>query len=475
LSLPRRRDSFFLHLRPDLYQPAAVSFRATWYLGFLSVFFLVLELVTGVILMVYYVPTPEGAYGSIIRLQSDVLYGWLMRDLHRLGGECMVVVAVAHLARVFLAGAYVGKRRLTWVTGVLLLLCTLLLAFSGYLLPWDQLAFWAVTIGTGMVETIPGVGHQLTLLLRGGPEFGADGLLRFYLLHIVVLPVAMAGALAVHYYRVSRQRSVMVAGELRRRWNGSAVGGGNGMIPLLPNLALLEALFSILLLCLMIGVVAVWYDAPLQHHADPRHTPAATQAPWFFLWLQGALKLGDGFIMGICLPAALVILLFALPYLGPLTRRLARHLFLSPVIVTMVAVVLVLLSYRGLPGYESAENDVAALLEHFAPEEGESRFHAVAFDRLPQGIYEIQTVDETQVPVELSRLLLEVRTAIARMAADPHHTTMQGVVIMEDWQTDLKRITVRLHWQDSEANRPVSAERVVFRHNLTGGGNDTPI
>ncbi|MGA7277958.1 MAG: cytochrome b N-terminal domain-containing protein, partial [Desulfocapsaceae bacterium] len=202
-----KTSSFFLHIRPAAYQHHLLSFSNTFYLGFISVLLLVVECVTGVFLMVYYIPTVEGAYGSIVRLSTEVPFGHLVRDLHRLAGELMIIALFLHMAKVFLKGSFRGSYRITWITGVLLFLCTLLLAFSGYLLPWDQLAYWAVTIGTSMVETIPLIGGAVTMILRGGAEFGQDGLLRFYLLHVIGLPIAMFLLLGVHYYRVSKYHS----------------------------------------------------------------------------------------------------------------------------------------------------------------------------------------------------------------------------------------------------------------------------
>jgi quinol-cytochrome oxidoreductase complex cytochrome b subunit len=418
--------------------------------------------------MVYYVPTPEAAYGSVIRLLTEIPYGWLLRDLHRLGGECMVAVVATHLVKVFLAGAYKDSQKVTWVTGVVLLICTLILGFSGYLLPWDQLAFWAVTIGTGMVETIPGIGADLMLLLRGGPEFGPDGLLRFYLLHIVILPMIMIGALAVHYYRISRLHSAAISSKLHIGLENIHESIHYKKTPLLPNVVLLEISISLLLITLLTLIVTFYYDAPLQHHADPRHTPAVTKAPWFFLWLQGALKLGDSFLIGICLPTGLLVLLFALPYI-PAISRLAGHRRLPGIIVVTSTALLLYLTFFGQYQTATENNDVTILLEKIAPEEGQSVFHAIAFNNLPQGIYAIN--HNMTIPDELAKVLLEIRRYISKVEDVSHFLELQYIVIIEDWQTDLKRITIRFHWLQADNNQPMSSERTLFRHNDTGVHN----
>jgi quinol-cytochrome oxidoreductase complex cytochrome b subunit len=467
-SLSRKRNSFFLHLRPPFYQPASVLFSATWYLGFLSVFFLVLEFLTGIILMVYYVPTPDSAYGSVIRIATEVPYGWLLRDLHRLGGECMVIVVIAHLVKVFWAGAYVGSRQFTWVTGVFLLICTLFLAFSGYLLPWDQLAFWAVTIGTGIVETTPFIGSELLLLLRGGPEFGADGLLRFYLLHIIILPMFMSGALAIHYYRVSRLHSSVVSPKVHIGRENVQQSDRTPKIPLLPDVVLLEVIISLLLITLLIFMVTFYYNAPLQHHADPNHTPVVTTAPWFFLWLQGALKLGDSFLIGVGLPAGLLVLLFSLPYIPAITR-LASHRILSGFVIATATALLAYLTFLGQHTTATKDNEVTTLLEQIAPEEGKSLFHAIPFDHLPQGIYEMNR--NVQIHNSLGRALLDIRNNLSRNINQSHFSELQYVITIEDWQANLKRITVRFHWINPNNKQLTSIEKMIFRHSNTGTHN----
>jgi len=169
--------------------------------------------------MIWYAPTPERAYNDMIRLLTNVPMGQLLRDVHRLAAEAMVIIVVLYMFRTYLTGSYKKPRQFTWVTGIILLAATLFLSFSGYLLPWDQLAFWAVTIGTSMAEaspTPPGtgaigqaligqpdwLGTAINLLLRGSPEIGASGLLRFYLLHVFFQSLTVIAFFFVHYYMV---------------------------------------------------------------------------------------------------------------------------------------------------------------------------------------------------------------------------------------------------------------------------------
>ena len=153
----------------------------------MATYFFAFEILTGLFLMIFYTPSPLVAYENMLNILSNVPFGRLMRDLHKLGAELMVIVVLLHMARTFLTGNYKKPRQFTWATGIILLLVTLLLSFSGYLLPWDQLALWAVTIGASMVEAIQPqqVGDIANLIVRGGPQFNAGGLLRWYLAHVL--------------------------------------------------------------------------------------------------------------------------------------------------------------------------------------------------------------------------------------------------------------------------------------------------
>lgn len=197
-------ETFLLHIKPTYYHESVTRFTHTFRLGLLSTYLFIVETITGIYLMIWYAPTPERAYTDMIRLLSSVPFGQMMRDVHRLGAELMVAIVTLHMVRTYLTGSYKPPRQFTWFTGVVLLVVTLFLSFSGYLLPWDQLAFWAVTIGTSMAEAVPPkvVGETVNLLARGAPDIGANGLMRFYLLHVLFLPLILILFFFVHYYKV---------------------------------------------------------------------------------------------------------------------------------------------------------------------------------------------------------------------------------------------------------------------------------
>ena len=205
-STPRERaaghwSSFLLHLYPVKVRREELAFGYSWFLGVASITLFASLVVSGIYLMFFYVPSPNTAYVDIQRLQTEVGFGQFIRNVHRWSAHLMVVAVMAHMARVFYRGAYKPPREFNWVIGVTLLLATLFMSFTGYLLPWDQLAFWAVTVGTSIVGFVPFVGDQLSEMLLGGKQIGAATILRFYVLHVAVLPTAMVVLIAFHLWR----------------------------------------------------------------------------------------------------------------------------------------------------------------------------------------------------------------------------------------------------------------------------------
>jgi quinol-cytochrome oxidoreductase complex cytochrome b subunit len=164
--------------------------------------------VTGVYLMFYYVPSADLAYTNILEIQSKVTFGLLTRNIHRWGAHLMVFFVFLHMMRVFYHGAYKPPREFNWVVGVVLLFLTIMLSFSGYLLPWDQIAYWAITIGTNFGTYFPIINTPTTLILLGGLEVGQNTLLRFYVLHIMFFPLIAAVFLAVHFWRIRKDGGI---------------------------------------------------------------------------------------------------------------------------------------------------------------------------------------------------------------------------------------------------------------------------
>jgi quinol-cytochrome oxidoreductase complex cytochrome b subunit len=180
--------------------------KVNWYftLGSASLFLFVLQGVTGMLLTIYYVPSPDHAYDSIQYIMNGVAFGWLVRGIHHWGASLMVLVVFFHMLRTFYFAAYKYPRELTWLTGVILLLVTLGMGFTGYLLPWNQKAYWATTVGTAIAGSVPFVGKFIEQVLRGGSELSAVTLARFFSAHIWWLPAILAAVIGIHLYMVIR-------------------------------------------------------------------------------------------------------------------------------------------------------------------------------------------------------------------------------------------------------------------------------
>jgi len=201
-------NSVFLHLHPVRVRQHAVKFAYTFCLGGLSFFLFLVLTITGVYLMFFYVPSSLLAYSNILDIQAEVTFGLLTRNIHRWGAHLMVFFVFLHMMRVFYHGAYKPPREFNWVVGVVLLFTVIMLSFTGYLLPWDQISYWAVTIGTNMAGYAPLVAEPTVLLLLGGLEVGQNTLLRFYVLHIMFFPLVAAIFLAVHFWRIRKDGGI---------------------------------------------------------------------------------------------------------------------------------------------------------------------------------------------------------------------------------------------------------------------------
>jgi cytochrome b6 len=198
------QQNVFLHLFPAKARRRALDIGVTWYLGALTFGTFLILVITGILLMLYYHPSVPQAYADMKDLQFVVSSGVFLRNLHRWSAHAMVFLVFAHMFRVFYRGAYRPPREFNWVIGVILLLITLLLSYTGYLLPWDQLSYWAVTVGSNIASAVPLVGAKIRFLLLGGHLVNANALLRFYVLHCVILPLGAVLFIAVHFWRIRK-------------------------------------------------------------------------------------------------------------------------------------------------------------------------------------------------------------------------------------------------------------------------------
>jgi cytochrome b6 len=202
--------NLFLHFLPVKVREKSLRVRASYYLGSISFLLFVLLVITGILLMFYYHPAAPQAYKDMKDLRFVVSNGVFLRNLHRLGAQLMVLLVFWHMFHVFYRGGYKPPHEFNWVVGVFLLIVTLFLSYTGYLLPWDQLAFWAITVGTNIISAMPLIGKKVRFVSLGGNLVGENALLRFYVLHCVVLPLIAIVLIAVHFWRVQKDGGLTV-------------------------------------------------------------------------------------------------------------------------------------------------------------------------------------------------------------------------------------------------------------------------
>jgi cytochrome b-561 len=348
--------NFALHWFPSKVFKASLDWSYSFWLGTISAALLLLLVVSGLPLLFLYVPSVERAYGSVKDIEWVVTFGSWIRSVHRLSAHLMVAAVFLHLVRVFLTGAYKNgtgrsqRREWNWVIGVALLLLTLFLSFTGYLLPWDQLAFWAVTVGTNIAASVPAIGPAIRELLIGGRNIDQPTLIRFYVLHVILLPGLVGALLAYHMWRIRKDGGLAcvdrvstlrekAAEEPVRTKTYTLLGVARGVAPTV-RAASLEARdltvnsvndlvrrtsAVVLGTFAVISVLASLVRSPLEEAANRLITPNPAKAPWYFLWLQeivtdttftiAGFTVNGAFVGGVILPGLILALLTAWPWL----------------------------------------------------------------------------------------------------------------------------------------------------------------
>ena len=279
-NLRRVLDSLVLHLHPTRVPARALRFTATWGLGGISALLALLLGLTGVLLMFRYEPDIDRAYLSILALETEVAFGSLLRALHHWASNLLVITVFLHLVRVVVTGGYKAGRRLNWTVGVGLLLLVLTFNFTGTLLPWDQLAYWAVTVSTSIIHHVPLVGREIAAMLLGGREVGQSALRTFYALHVAALPAVTIALLATHVWRVRKDGGIALPlpgpGERVER------------VTTVPHLVRREVAVGAVVLTALVAFAMV-VPAPLGDVADPLRSPNPAKAAWYFGGLQELL------------------------------------------------------------------------------------------------------------------------------------------------------------------------------------------
>lgn len=290
-------SAFLLHLHPRKVHEETLRFTLSYGLGGMAATLLGLLFVSGILQLLSYSPQIENAYLSVQRMYGEGEVAGFIRNIHHWSGNALVVVAFLHMLRVYLTGALTGGRRFNWLIGIVLF-CSLLFAnFTGYLLPWDQLAYWAVTIFTSMVSYVPVVGEQMSTLLRGGAEVGNETLAIFFAIHVGFLPVIILLFAIYHFWLIRKS-----GGLIRRQGENSQ----SQLIPSNPHLITKELGTGFILIAVVLLFSAL-VDAPLDMHANPGESPNPAKAAWYFLGLQ-ELLLHLHPVFAICVVPTLLLL-----------------------------------------------------------------------------------------------------------------------------------------------------------------------
>jgi cytochrome b-561 len=381
-------SNFLLHWFPAKVTKASLDWNYSYWLGTISAALFLLLTLSGLPLLFLYVPSVERAYQSVKDIEFVISFGSWIRAVHRISAHLMVVTVFLHLVRVFLTGGYKNgagrgqRRQINWVLGVVMLLLTLFLSFTGYLLPWDQLAFWAVTVGTNIAASVPYVGAEMRELLIGGRTIEQATLIRFYVLHIFFLPVGLGVLFAYHMWRIRKDGGLAKADREALLESPRSVAAGKtktytllgvargatpavratsieapdttvNAVPDLIRRAWIVTLGTIAL----VSVASVFIASPLEEPANALLTPNPAKAPWYFLWLQeivtittiriGSFTINGAFLGGVLLPGALIGLLTFWPWLDrspaaaagrwfPKDRRTQNLIFLAIVALVLL-------------------------------------------------------------------------------------------------------------------------------------------
>ena len=316
--------------------------------GSLSLLLFISQTITGILLLMYYRPTPDEAHKSIQFITAEVHFGWLYRQVHAWGATLMILALVLHMLRTYFMGSYKKPRELTWVTGVLLFIATITFGFTGYLLPWNQIAFWATTVGTESANKVPVIGPWLQYFLRGGDAVTGETLSRFFVVHVIILPWVLTGLIAVHLF-LMRLHNISTTEDVGAEVPFKPETG----IPFFPVHVAKEGAVGILLVAVLVtlSVLAPW---EIGEPADPLVTPPHIKPEWYFLPSYQLLKYFEGTygaVIGIFACSVPFVLLLFWPFLD---RGKARHPRKRPLAVGFGIIGLVAALFLGWLGHVSS-------------------------------------------------------------------------------------------------------------------------
>jgi quinol-cytochrome oxidoreductase complex cytochrome b subunit len=332
-------NSLILHFRPRSVQKSTLRFTLTWGLGGMAVVLVCMLFASGLMLKFVYQPVPDRAYESIIHLQNDVRFGQLIRNIHHWSAYILLIIVFLHFLRIFFTGAFHPPRQFNWIIGLAMFLAVLASNITGYLLPWDQLAFWAITICTGMLEYIPGIGERLQSLVRGGSDIGPATLSIFFAIHTAIIPACLLVLMPWHFWRVRKAGGLVIPHRPDEDKDSE-----DDKVPTIPNLILREIVVALVLIAAVMGISAI-FNAPLEAKANPGLSPNPTKAPWYFAGIQELLLHFHPLFALFIIPVFMLIVLIGIPYLN-YQKDTAGVWFASlkgrsmAVVATLVAIIL---------------------------------------------------------------------------------------------------------------------------------------
>ena len=286
--------NFLLHIHPKKVDERALVYTRTFGLGGMNALLFIILAFTGLLLRFAYVPTPDLAYDSILALQKNSIFGSLLLNIHHWSGTLLVITAFLHLLRVFYSQSIYYERKKTWYYGLILFAVVLAFNFTGYLLPWDQLSFWAVTIMTNIISYIPFIGEGMANLIRGGEMVNANTLLNFYNFHTALLPLLFVVFMVLHFWLIRKSKGVAVPKSSEQK-----------MVDVNPELISKEVLVGLSLIASII-IFSMFFDAPLLEKANPLLSPNPSKSPWYFMGIQELLIHLHPFFTTVIIPLSLM-------------------------------------------------------------------------------------------------------------------------------------------------------------------------
>ena len=296
--------NFILHLHPRKVRQRTLRFTLTFGLGGMAALLVVIQVFTGLLLRLHYVPSPAGAYDSVLNITNSLLFGKLAHNIHHWSAIFLLWITFLHMLRVLFTGAYRKPRHSTWIFGIFLLIFVVLSNFTGYLLPWDQLSYWAVTVCTSLLQYIPLVGSALSDALLGGQEVSGPTLSNFFTLHTGIIPLILIILMAHHFWRIRKAGGLILSENDRE----------SPMVDTQPNLTSREFIVALVLIASIL-LLSTFFDAPLRERANPAFSPNPAKAPWYFMGLQELLIHFHPFFAVVVIPGTILTGSFILPYI----------------------------------------------------------------------------------------------------------------------------------------------------------------